>query len=276
MKLSIIIVNFNTKGYLKQTLQSIKVSHDKFEKEVIVVDNASTDGSVTLATIKNEHNLGYAAANNQGIRKARGEYILLLNSDTKLFSDTLQTMVQYMDYHPQVGVSTCAVELENGNLDPASHRGFPTPWSSFAYLSGLEKMFPKSRLFGQYHQGWQDIDQPHEIDTPAGAFYLTRKKVVDQVGLLDERYFMYAEDIDWSLRIKRAGWKIMYIPYTKIIHFKKQSGRASSSAQLRQKTSAHFFDTMKLFYDKHYSHKYPWIIRWLTLSGIWLVSQFRN
>lgn len=276
MKLSIIIVNYNTRKYLLAALQSIKVSKDKIAKEVIVVDNASTDGSASLAAIKNKHNLGYATANNQGIKKARGEFILLLNSDTKILPETLQTMVDFMDEHPDVGVSTCRVELEDGSLDPACHRGFPTPWASLTYFLGLEKISLQSKLFAQYHQSWKNFGVPHEIDTPAGAFYLIRKKVIDQVGLLDENYFMYAEDIDWSLRIKQAGWKIMYVPDTKIIHYKKKSGRDTTDPHLRSRTSGHFFQTMKLFYDKHYKDRYPWAIRQLTLFGIWIVSKIKQ
>jgi len=276
MKLSIIIVNYNTKDYLSNLVKSIKQSADKLTKEVIIVDNGSTDGSAKIATIKNQHNLGFAAANNQGIQKATGDYILLLNSDTEILPNTLQTMVDYMDNHPDVGVSTCKVELSDGSLDPASHRGFPTPWSSVTYFLGLEKIFPHSQIFASYHQGWHDMSTIHEIDTPTGAFYLTRRKIIDKIGLLDERFFMYAEDIDWSLRIKQAGWKIMYVPTVKITHFKKKSGRDTANLHLRRRTNQHFYDTMKLFYDKHYKHRYPWIIRQLTLAGIWVVSKIRK
>ncbi len=284
MKLSIIILNFNTKDYLSQALQSIKASHDNLAKEIIVVDNASTDGSAAM--VKNKFpwakliiapkNNGYATGNNLGLKKAKGELVLLLNSDTKILPLTLEIMVKYMDDNPYVGVSTCKVELVDGSLDPACHRGFPTPWSSLTYFLGLEKAFPHSQIFSGYHQWWKNLNLPHEIDTPAGAFYLTRKKIINQIGLLDERYFMYAEDIDWSLRIKQAGWKIMYVPTTKIIHFKKKSGRDTNDPHLKRRTTSHFFQTMKLFYDKHYQDKYPAIIRWLTLAGIWVVSKLKK
>jgi len=284
MKLSIIIVNYNTKDYLRQVLQSIEASRDKIDKETIVVDNASTDGSQTVIRrhfnwvklIQASQNLGYAAANNLGLTRAKGEYILFLNSDTQILSDTLTTMVKFMDQHQDVGISTCQVELPGGQIDPASHRGFPTPWAALTYFTGLETAFPKFRLCGQYHQGWQDLSAIHEIDSPAGAFLLTRKLILDTVGSFDDRFFMYAEDLDLSLRIKQTGWKVMYVPTTKIVHHKKKSGRHSADPHLRAITSQHFFTTMKLFYDKHYKHKYPKIITWIVLSGIWFISKIRN
>ena len=283
MKLSIIIVSYNTKDYLEDTLQSIKQSTDHLEKEIIVVDNASTDGSLEMLNkfnwvklINNNHNLGYAAANNSGLKQARGEYILFLNSDTKIFPHTLSTMIDFMDQHPDVGISTCRVELPSGQIDPASHRGFPTPWNALTYFLGLEKLLPKTKFFSGYHQSWKDMTQVHDIDSPAGAFFLTRKSILDQIGGFDNQFFMYAEDLDLSLRIKQAGWKIMYVPLTKIIHHKKQSGRASSHSLTRLRTQQHFFTTMKLFYNKHYQRQYSPLVRWLVLTGIRLIRLISN
>jgi GT2 family glycosyltransferase len=289
MKLSIIIVNFNTKDYLTRCLSSIS---KRKNYQIIVVDNASTDGSQAmvkkrfphLKLITNKKNLGFSRANNIGLKQAKGKYVLLLNSDTKIFPQTLPRMLKFMENHPQVGAATCRVELPDGQIDPASHRGFPTPWAALTYFLGLEKLFPRCRLLAQYHQGWKNLKTIHEIDSPAGAFYLIRKKVIDQVGLLDEDYFMYGEDLDWSRRIKKAGWKIMYVPVAKIIHYKKTSGRAKTekgkitrqAKSLRRQTSHHFFTTMKLFYDKHYYNQYPRWMRALVLLGIWFISKFRN
>ncbi len=284
MKLSIIIVNYNTKDYLHEALQSIKASRNKFQKEIIVVDNASSDRSSDMIKqdfpwvklINIPRNTGFSAANNLGLKHARGEYVLFLNSDTQVSPDTLSAMIEFMDQHPRVGVSTCRLESPSGQIDPASHRGFPTPWAAFTYFIGLEKLFPKSHLFGQYHQGWKNLSSIHEIDSPAGAFFLTRKKILDQVGSFDDRFFIYAEDLDLSLRIKKIGWQIMYVPTTKTIHHKKKSGRAAADPDLRQRTRQHFFATMKLFYDKHYQHKYPFIVRWLVLLGIRVIRSIRN
>lgn len=281
--LSIIVLNYNTRELLKNCLKSVADGIRSLTEvpkiEVIVVDNGSTDGTINelkklqapssnMALIESKKNLGFAAGNNLGIRKAQGKYILLLNSDTVIEHNTLSEMFSFMEKNPDVGVATCRVELSNGKIDPACHRGFPTPWASLTYFMGLEKLFPKTRLFGQYHLGFLPMDKPHEIDSPTGAFYLIRKKVIDKVGLLDEDYFMYGEDLDWSFRIKQAGWKIMYYPYVKITHFKKQSGRAKDKGELREETDKYFYETMKTFYQKHYANKYPPIINSLIMMAI--------
>ncbi|MBI2009629.1 MAG: glycosyltransferase family 2 protein [Candidatus Chisholmbacteria bacterium] len=334
MKLSIIITSFNTRVLLKECLTSLKHSQDKLEKEIIVVDNASEDGSPEMIKthfkevklLKSTRNLGYGRANNLGLKHATGEYILFLNSDTFVPPQTLGYMAEFMASHPDVGVATCQLQLPQGGLDPASHRGFPTPWASFTFFVGLERLFPRSQLFGQYHQGWKNLEATHEIDTPAGAFYLTRKKILRKVGGFDEQFFIYAEDIDLSLRIKKAGWKIVFVPIVSVMHLKKRSGRlyngnkpytldfsqgkeaqlrrrrssvagvgrkplalargdrpkgvgeshAPKADSVRQNTSAHFFSTMKLFYDKHYRHRYSFLTRWLVLIGIWLISRIKK
>jgi len=292
MKLSIVILNYNTQDHLKRCLQSIKQVKDNIKKEVIVIDNASSDQSITIVKkyfswvklITSDKNLGFAAGNNLGLKKAKGEYVLLLNSDTKVFKDTFTKMIKYMDQNPQVGISTCRVELTSGKLDPACHRGFPTPLNAFTYFSGLERLFPRFKPFAGYHQGWKDLSIIHEIDCPSGAFFLTRNKIIKKIGLLDERFFIYAEDIDWALRIKKAGHKIMFVPTTKILHYKKVSGRKKTqkgkvtkdARKIRRTTSFYFFETMKQFYNKHYKNKYPFIIRWLVLSGIWVISKLKK
>ncbi len=280
--LSIIIVSYNTCDLLLKCLESIRnMEHKTWNMEIIVVDNGSTDDTLTqvskfksqnqnlnLKTIYNKENLGFAKANNIGIKASSGRYILLLNSDTIVFPDTLVSMIQFIDTKPEVGVATCRVELPDGRLDPACHRGFPTPWASLTYFLGLEKLFSQSRLFGQYHLGFLPMDKAHEIDSPTGAFYLVRRKVIESVGLLDEDYFMYGEDLDWSYRIKQAGWKVMYYPYVKIIHLKKQSGRAKDDGEIKEETDKYFYETMKTFYQKHYARKYPAIINYLVMLAI--------
>jgi len=180
MDLSIIIINYKTKDLTLQTLTSIfKADPPSGKMEVFLIDNHSQDD--TPVTVKQQFpqvkqilsstNLGFAGGNNLGLRQAKGRYILLLNSDTIIEPDTLTVMIKYMDANPQVGLSTCRVELADGRIDPASHRGFPTPWASLTYYLGLEKFFPHSPLLAQYHQGWKDLKQIHEIDSPVGAFF---------------------------------------------------------------------------------------------------------
>lgn len=285
IKLSIVIVSYNTKELLLQCLQSVKKAIKGLDnREIIVVDNGSTDGTVeeirksklgirNLFLIRNKQNLGFAAGNNIGIKRAQGKFILLLNSDTLVFPKTLVSMYQYMDTHPEVGVATCRVEFPDGQLDPACHRGFPTPWASLTYFLGLEKLFPKTKLFGQYHLGFLPMDLLHEIDSPTGAFYLVRREVIDEVGFLDEDYFIYGEDLDWSYRIKQAGWKIIYYPYVKIVHLKKSSGRESGDKKLRREITSYFYETMKTFYKKHYLNKYPRFITTLIFLAIDIKKQ---
>lgn len=273
-KLSIIIVNYNTKDLLIQCLESVAQATKDLDVEIIVVDNGSTDNSVEeskrfqVKLIENKKNLGYAAGNNVGIKQAQGKYILLLNSDTLVEKETIPKMLKFMEENPKVGVASCRVELPDGSLDPACHRGFPTPWASLTYFLGLEKLFPKSTIFGQYHLGFLLMDKPHEIDSPSGAFYLVRHEVIEKVGLLDEDYFMYGEDLDWSYRIRQAGFKIMYYPGVKIIHYKKQSGRAKEDGEVKKETTKYFYDTMKTFYKKNYEKKNNFLVNWLMRSGI--------
>jgi hypothetical protein len=289
MDLSIVIVNYKTKELTLQALASIYKAKSLAGKlEVILIDNASGDDLLTRVSkkfpqvklIESKTNLGFAGGNNLGMRKAKGRYVLLLNSDTIVFKDTLTKMVKFMDDHPEVGLSTCKVNLVSGKIDPASHRGFPTPWASLSYYLGLEKLFPTSKLFGQYHQGWKSLRTTHQIDTPVGAFFFLRKKALNQVGLLDENFFMYGEDIDLAFRIKQAGWKIVYTPITKITHLKgasginkKESGRLTPKAkEIRIMTIKNFFEAMKLFYRKHYQKKYPFWLRWLVFGSINLLK----
>ncbi|OGD63450.1 hypothetical protein A2160_02315 [Candidatus Beckwithbacteria bacterium RBG_13_42_9] len=283
MDLSIIIVSHNTKGLLANLLNSIKDSEAGFYKiETIVVDNASTDRSPEMVKsnfpqvklIINQQNLGFAVANNKGIRQAGGRYLLLLNSDTLVNNKTLKIMIDFLDQHPEYSVATCRVELPNGHLDPACHRGFPKPWASMTYFSGLEQIFPKSKLFGQYHQGWKENDQIHEVDVISGAFFMLRREIIDKVGLLDEGFFMYGEDIDWCLRIHKSGFRVAYVPNTKITHMKGQSGRRKISkdkvirSKLNGLTEKHFWQAMKLFYQKHYAPAYPRLLKWLIFKII--------
>lgn len=276
IKLSVVLVNFNTRPFILKCIDSIFINNPNDDIEIIIVDNNSQDGSVSaiqsyyphIKLIKNTNNVGYAKAINQGIKIAKGEYILLLNPDTIVFPDTLKIAINFMDKNPLAGVVTCKVELEDGKIDPACHRGFPTPWASFCYFVGLERLFPKSRLFGRYHLGWLPLDTIHEIDTPSGCFYLIRRSVIDEVGLLDENYFLFYEEVDWSYRIKQKGWKIYFLPEAKILHYKgvssgiKKTSQKITTASFEVKRLAinAFCNSMKIFYNKYYKSKYS-IIR---------------
>jgi GT2 family glycosyltransferase len=266
---SVVILSFNTLELTRLCLQHIRNSDTKgMNLEVIVCDNASEDGTEAMihkefpdvVFIQNGKNVGFAAGNNPGIRRARGRYIVLLNSDTEVSKSALGTMLQFMDTHPKAGAATCKLVLMDGSMDPACHRGFPTPWAAFTYIAKLEFLFPKSRVFGQYHQGYKDLRTPHQVDSISGAFFMVRREVVDKIGLLDEDYFMYAEDIDWAYRIKKAGWEIWYNPVVAVLHKKKQSGRANRLRKRRVTTEIYFHTYNWLFYKKHYEKVYGPIV----------------
>jgi GT2 family glycosyltransferase len=228
--------------------------------------------------IQNGKNVGFAAGNNPGIRKAKGRYIVLLNSDTEVAPSTIKTMVQFMDAHPKAGASTCKLMLPNGQMDPACHRGFPTPWAAFSYVCKLEALFPTSHLFGQYHQGYKDLRSAHQVDSISGAFFMVRREVIKKVGGLDEDFFMYAEDIDWAYRIKQAGWEIWYNPVVTVLHKKKQSGRANILKKRRVTTEIYFHEYNWLFYKKHYKDLYSPLITLAVdmfyMFRLWLLRSF--
>ncbi len=263
--LSVIILNYNTRELTKTCLTTVLSSRlGDYSMEVIVCDNGSTDGSVemirrefpSVKLIENGKNVGFAAGNNPGLKASRGRYALLLNSDTEVPAGTLSAMIAFMDENDRAGAATCKLVLPDGSMDPACHRGFPTPWASLTYVTRLEKLFPRTRTFGQYHQGYKNLTRVHEVDCIVGAFFMVRRDVLDTVGLLDEDYFMYGEDIDWAFRIRKAGWKIYFNPAVTILHKKKQSGRSHRDSARRKTTEIYFHRYNWLFYKKNYAAVY--------------------
>ncbi|MBI2028487.1 MAG: glycosyltransferase family 2 protein [Candidatus Levybacteria bacterium] len=292
LDLSIIIVNYNTKEFLEGCVDSLLNSiSKKINYEIVVVDNASIDdspsaisrlrqdfgGKVNIKTILNKENLGFSRANNQGIKISQNSrYILFLNPDTLVKNDTVEKMIEFMDKHKDAGAATCKVVMQNGQIDDASHRGFPTPWNAFCHFVGFEKIFPKSRLFSGYTLGWKEFSKVHEIDVLAGAFMLVRRKAGEDVSWWDEDYFFYGEDIEFCYQLKQKGWKIYYVPQASIMHFKGVSGGIKSVSKdittanpetKRIATNARF-NAMRIFYNKHYKKKYPQVVNWLVHLGI--------
>jgi len=271
MDLSVIIISHNTRELTANAVESVLRSNTRYRFEVIVVDNASTDGSAEaiaarfpeVRLVRNAKNVGFARANNQAIRLARGRYILLLNSDTVVRPDTFETMLDFMEAHPRVGAAGCKVLLPDGSLDKACRRGFPTPAASFYYVFGLARLFPKSARFNAYHLGHLDPDTDHPVDCLVGAFMLVRRETIGQVGLLDERFFMYGEDVDWCFRIRQAGWDIHYWPRTSIVHYKRASWGRRPARVIRE-----FHRSMWLFHRKHFAARYPFYVNALVGLGI--------
>jgi GT2 family glycosyltransferase len=277
--LSVIILNFNTRELTLACLSTVYHSETgPYTIEVIVCDNASEDGSEVAIRkkypkvhfIQNGKNIGFAAGNNPGIKKSSGRYVLLLNSDTEVSESAFREMIAFMDSHPDAGASTCRLLLPDGSMDPASHRGIPTPWVAFTYMTKLERLFPKTKLFGEYHQGYKDMTQAHTVDCISGAFFMVRRNVIENVGLLDEDFFMYAEDIDWAYRIRRAGWEIWFNPYVSVLHKKKQSGRANFLRSRRVRTEIYFHRYNWMFYTKHFAPTYNPVVT-LAVNALYSV-----
>lgn len=258
MKLSVVIVNYNVKYFLEQCLHSVRKAARNIDCEVFVVDNNSVDGSVVMVrekfpevkVIANTDNRGFSRANNQAIKVAAGEYVLLLNPDTVVEEDTFAKIVRFMDDQPDAGGLGVKMVDGKGKFLPESKRGLPTPAIAFYKIFGLASLFPKSKTFGQYHQTFLDPDNIHQVDVLSGAFMLIRKSVLDKIGGLDEEYFMYGEDIDLSYRITQQGYKNYYFPETRIIHYKGESTKKSSINYVLV-----FYQAMIIFAQKHFSQK---------------------
>jgi GT2 family glycosyltransferase len=277
MDLSIIIVNFETYELTKQTINSVIDKNHEFSFEIIVIDNCSKDNSynqlnsafkkeVEMGVIKfivNRRNDGFAVANNIGIKIAKGDFILLLNSDTVVKNQTIESTLNYIKKNTDVGVIGCKILLSDGTLDKACRRSFPEPKNSFYRLFGLVKLFPNNKKFNEYNLSYLDENGIYEVDSLMGAFMLVRRVVIRQIGLLDENFFMYGEDIDWCFRIKKSGWKIIYYGESEIIHFK-----GASSKKKKSKLIYEFYRAMYLFYNKHYRKKYSLITTIVIYMGI--------
>lgn len=277
MKLSIIVVNYNTYELTKQTIDSVLEKGLPFSYEIMLVDNKSMDESMAklqrdyekyiesgiIKVILNEANLGFAKANNIGMKHSTGEYILLLNSDTYVVEDCLEKCMTYIENYNkgEIGALGCKVVLPDGTLDHACKRGFPTPKASLYYFLKWHKKDPiKYGLYDALHLGEDEVG---EVDCLMGAFMLMPRKALDEVGLLDEDFFMYGEDIDLCYRIKAGGYKIVYYPEAKIIHYK-----GGSSKKRRNKVIYDFHNAMWIFYKKHYIKQYSVWINSVVFLGI--------
>jgi GT2 family glycosyltransferase len=256
MKLSIVIVNYNVSYFLEQCLFSVAQAIENIEAEVWVVDNASVDNSVSMVKekfpwvklIESKDNLGFSKGNNLAIHQCEGEYILLLNPDTVVEEDTFSKCIHYMDQHPDVGGLGVKMLDGNGHFLPESKRGLPTPIVSLYKIIGLSSLFPRSERFAKYYLGHLSNEETHEIEILSGAYMFMRKSVLDQVGVLDEAFFMYGEDIDLSYRIIKGGYKNVYYPETRIIHYKGESTKKGSINYVLI-----FYQAMIIFANKHFS-----------------------
>lgn len=256
MDLSVIIVNYNVKEFLQNLLHSIEKASANLSKEIIVVDNASDDGSVEVIRekfpyvnlIENKINAGFGKANNQGLAVAKGKYILFINPDCIVSEDTLDKMISFFGGHSDCALAGCKILNSDGTLQLACRRSFPGPWTSFTKVTGLSNLFPKSRIFARYNLTYLDENKTYEVDAVSGSFMMMRKTVYDNVGGFDEQFFMYGEDLDLCYRIQKAGHKVFYVHSTQVIHYKGESTKRSNLDETKL-----FYDAMHLFVKKHLS-----------------------
>jgi len=293
VELSIIILNYNTKQLTIEAIESVEKNYPKEvasgQYEVIVTDNASPDGSLeafkhykkttkikSFHVVDNGGNIGFSAGNNKGVPFAKGQYVLFLNPDTIVYPKTLTYMMDFMKKHPEVGVSSCKLVNKDGALDFNCHRGFPTPWNSFCYFSGLQRMFPKSKLFAGYTQGWKDLNTAHEVEALEGAFMLMPRAVGEKVGWWDEDYFFYGEDLQFCYDINKLGYKVYYVGQVSIMHIggaasgikKKAQNITNANVESKRRIQKARFSAMKIFYKKNYQKKYPGWLHQLIYKAI--------
>ncbi len=259
MELSIIIVNYNVKEFLQNLVHSLQKAVSIINHEIIVVDNASDDGSVEfirekfpqITLIVNQTNLGFSKANNAALKIAKGKFILLINPDTIVSEDTITKMIEFLNEHPDAGLAGCKILNPDGSLQLACRRSFPGPWTSFCKVTGLSTLFPKSKLFAKYNLTYLDENSTYEVDAISGSFMMMKREAYEKVGGFDEQFFMYGEDLDLCYRIQKNGYKVYYYPGTQIIHYKGESTKRSSLDETNI-----FYDAMHLFVKKHFSSFY--------------------
>jgi N-acetylglucosaminyl-diphospho-decaprenol L-rhamnosyltransferase len=268
MDLSIVIVNWNVRELLRHCLSSIyQATEASFELEAIVVDNASGDGSVVMVgesfpqvhLIANDENLGFTRGNNQAIAQSRGRYVLLLNPDTEVVGGALSTMVQYMDTHPQAGALGPQLLYPDGSVQP-SRRRFPTIATAFLESTVLQQWFPDNRVLRRYYIRDRGDDEVQEVDWVVGACLLARRQAIEQVGLLDEKFFMYSEEMDWCRRFKERGWRVVYLPTAQVIHHE-----AKSSEQVKSLQHIQFQRSKALYFRKHHGRWQAEVLRLFLL-----------
>src|SRR3990167_1397914 len=290
-KLSIVVLSYNTKDLLRDCLLSLKKVKGEVNFEVIVPDNGSTDGSPEMVekefpwvkkVIKIGKNLGFAAVNNKARYFINGVYVLFLNPDAQVHTNTLFKTIKYLDSHADVGALGCKIVLPNGQLDKDARRSFITPWIGLTHIYlKLDRIFPKSKLFAKYWYGYVSPNTEHEVDALQGAFFFTRRAVLDQVGWFDEDYFLNAEDIDLSWKIKEKGWKIFYYPNVSITHVKGaakgKTKRTKQNVPLKEKLKYRLaeVDAMEVFVKKRLWRNYPLALNLLVLTGIKLLRFIR-
>ncbi len=279
--LSIIILSYNTAELLVNCINSILENTKGVDYEIIVVDNASSDNSLEsvsklgkkdiIKIVKNNDNLGFAKGNNTAKDVASGKHILFLNSDTLVHENTLKKSLDYLKSSDNIGALSVKTVLPSGELDRDARRSFPTPWVAFTHFSGLDRIFPKSKLFARYWYGYKSAEIIQDVEVIQGAFFLTKRKILDNIGWFSEEYFLDGEDIDLSWKVKKEGYRIVYYPEVYITHVKK-----ASKNKLKKRSTKAGVNSMEIFYKKYMWSNYPIILNWLVILGIRFVKLVRS
>ena len=264
--LSVIIVNYKAEKFLQRCISSVYAETKRVPFDIWVVDNNSMDASVPMVQqnfpqvnlIENKENAGFIKANNKGILASKGTYVLSLNNDTVVLAGALEKLVDFMDRHPDAGACGAKVLNTDGSIQHQCKRGFPTPSSALFYFLKLHKLFPRNRIFAHYLMTYIDPEKVSEVDSLSGACLMVRREVIQKVGVMDEDYVMYGDDLDWCYRIKKAGWKIYYVPDAQIVHY----GGMGGSRVLPYRNIWEFHRSMMIFYKKYYAKNHTVLLNW--------------
>ncbi len=287
IELSICILTYDSKSYLRDCLDSIRTFPPKGEYEIIVADNNSTDGSLQMLEeeypeiqlIRNEENLGFTKPNNQMLHLAKGDFLLLLNPDTKLVEDCFNPQLDYLKMHPEVGICIPKILNADGSFQKQSRRGEPRPMEVFGYFTGLGKLFPKNKRLNGYLMTWLPEDEIAEVKAVSGSCMFIRRETWQAVGDLDETFFAYQEDSDYCIRAGKLGWKVVYLPISKIIHY----GGKGGSGVKPWRSIFEWHRSYYLFYKKHYAKEYFFLFNWfyyflmlLKLASALVINLFKS
>lgn len=274
LDVSIVITVYRSKAFLDECIQSVRSSVKHHSYEIIVVDDASNDGTAETMNkkypginyIQNKENLGYVRSNNIGMKRSSGEHVLSLNNDTVIKDEAIDKLIEFMEKNTAAGAVGPKILNVDGSVQLQCRRSFPKPLNSLSYFTGLSRFFPKSRFFGSYLLTYLDDKTTVEVDSLCGAAMMVRREVIDKVGLMDESYFMYGDDIDWCYRIKQAGFRVFYFPEAQILHYGGKGGSRKQS----YRNIFEFYRAMAIFHKKHYSKSHFFAVNWLVYAGIWL------
>ncbi|RMG65927.1 MAG: glycosyltransferase family 2 protein, partial [Calditrichaeota bacterium] len=276
-RISVVIVSYNVKAYLQQALHSLQRALQGISHEIFVVDNASVDGTVPMLrrrfpdviVIENQENVGFGRANNQALARARGEFVVMINPDTVVQEDTFRKLLEFFERTPDAAAATCKIINPDGSFSVDCRHAIPTPMVAFWKVTGLSRLFPHSKIFGQYNLTYLDPDETYPVPAVSGSFMMVKRQVLEEVGFFDERFFMYCEDIDLCYRINLKGYKIYYVPTTQIIHYKGESTKKNNLDYVIT-----FNRALYQFFQKYYASSYGFLIRWTIVLGIVLRGVF--